>query len=178
MKNKVSISLVIILCACVSATAQVATGGTYSLDQAVIAGGGGQNSAGGTFSVDGTIGQSIAGTTSTNSPFAVQGGFWTAAPMAPTAAGVTISGRVLAANDRVLRNARVTITDQRGESRNTLTTGFGYFYFADAAAGETYIFTVQSKRFVFAPQVLFVSDNITELIFNAVSPHQFNQKDK
>ena len=87
-------------------TAQVATGGSYSLNQAVIAAGGGQNSAGGNFTVDGTIGQAFAGTRSTNAPFSVAGGFWTTDPLAPSAASVSVSGRILAPDGIGLRNAR------------------------------------------------------------------------
>lgn len=176
MKNKVSISLMIILCAFVSLQAQVAGNPPYTMEQAVIASGGGQSSAGGNFSIDGTIGQAVAGTNSTNSPFAVQGGFWTAAPLAPTSASVTVSGRVLVDNRRGLRNARVVITDGRGSPRIATTSAFGYFRFNDVAAGETYIFTVQSKSYIFAPQVLFVGEDINEIVFNAVSQNPLGQK--
>ena len=145
------------------ASAQVATGGTYSLDQSVIAGGGGQNAAGGTFTLDGAIGQAIAGTTSSNSPFSVAGGFFTAAPVAPTAASVSVAGKVITDDGRGLRNARVVLTDAIGNSRTALTTSFGYYRFDDVAAGQTYIISVASKRFQFAPQVITVSEVIENL---------------
>lgn len=169
MKYKVTTILIIILCACLSTTAQVATGGSFSLDQSVIASGGGQGLTGGAFSVDGTIGQSIAGTNSTGSPFAVKGGFWTAAPLAPTAAAVTVSGRVLTDGGNGLTNARVILTSANGESRTVMTSSFGYFKFDEVSAGETYIVSVISRRYQFATQAVFVGDQIVNLDFTALN---------
>lgn len=74
--SRLTFLLIFIFFACLTARAQVATGGSYSLDQSVIASGGGQNSTGGTFSLDGTIGQPLAGVSSAAAPFSVDGGFW------------------------------------------------------------------------------------------------------
>lgn len=169
MKNKTTLILMIILCAFVSTRAQVAGNPPYTLEQSVIASGGGQGSAGGSFSIDGTIGQAIAGTNSTNSPFTVQGGFWTAAPLAPTAASVTVAGRVLTGGGNGLTNARVVLTAPNGESRTVTTSSFGYYRFDDIAVGETYIISVVSRRYQFAPQVISVSDEIVNLDFTALS---------
>ena len=164
--NTLLLAAIVILTWTNFASAQVATGGTFSLDQSVIAGGGGQNAAGGTFSLDGTIGQAVAGTAN-NSPFAVQSGFFNAAPVAPTAASVSVAGKVITDDGRGLRNARVTLTDARGETRIVTTTSFGSYRFDDVAAGQTYIISVVSKRFQFAPQVVFVGEEITGLDFTA-----------
>lgn len=149
--------------------AQVATGGTYTLNQAVIASGGGQNSAGGNFTVDGTIGQAIAGVRSTNSGFAVAGGFWTANALAPTAAPVSVGGRVLTMDGGGLRNARVTLTDTQGVSRTVLSGKFGAFRFTGVAAGETYIINVGSRRYTFQPQIFFAVGDLDDLVFIAVA---------
>jgi len=159
----------LIFCAvATTVTAQVATGGSYTLNQSVIASGGGQNSTGGGFTVDGTVGQPIAGVRSTNSGFAVEGGFWTASALAPTAAPVSVSGRVLTMDGGGLRNARVTLTDAQGVSRTVLSGKFGAFRFADVAAGETYIINVGSRRYVFQPQILFAVGDLDNLVFTAV----------
>ena len=163
----ISFVIALVIGAAITATAQVAAGGTYSLDQSVIAGGGGQNSTGGTFALDGTIGQAIAGTAN-SSPFAIQSGFFNAAPVAPTAASVSVAGKVITDDGRGLRNARVVLTDAIGNSRTALTTSFGYYRFDDVAAGQTYIISVASKRFQFAPQVITVSEEINALDFTAV----------
>src|SRR5260221_7445862 len=51
------------------------SGGQFTINKSVIAGGGGSAN-GGTFSVDGTIGQAAAGTTSSGGTFNLQSGFW------------------------------------------------------------------------------------------------------
>jgi hypothetical protein len=87
--------------------------------------------------------------------------------IAPTAAVVSISGRVLTTNGEGLRNARVTLTDMNGNSRTIQSGKFGGFRFADVAAGETYIISVVSRHYIFQPQVVTVTEDITELNFLA-----------
>ncbi len=168
MKIKTLIILTIVLGVFASAQAQVASNPPYILDQSVIASGGGQNSTGGTFSLDGTIGQSIAGTTSTNSPFSLTSGFWTAAPFAPTAASVTISGQVLITDGRGLQNAQVIMSDASGNTRTAKTTSFGYYYFDNVEVGQTYIVSINSRRYKFAPQVVSITEEVFGLNFTAV----------
>ncbi len=83
---------------------------------------------------------------------------------APTAANVSISGKVLAGN-RGLTNAFVTLTDQNGATRTMRTSSFGYYRFDAVEAGQTYIVAVRSKRYQFAPQVVNVAENLSELNF-------------
>lgn len=83
----------------------------------------------------------------------------------PTAAPVSVSGRVLADNWRGLVNATVVLTDMRGVSRTVTTGTFGYFQFDDITAGETVVVSVSSKRYQFAPQVVTVNANIAGLNF-------------
>lgn len=172
MKRNLQLTLtaiIIVLSAAFLANAQVASNPPYTLEQSVIAGGGGQGSTGGAFSLDGTIGQPIAGTRSTNSPFDLTGGFWTAPQSAPTAAGVTVGGRVTTSDGRGIRNVRVTLTGMDGESRTALTGTFGYYRFADVPAGETYIFSVFAKRFTFAQntQVRSIMEDTDDINFVA-----------
>ena len=82
-----------------------------------------------------------------------------------TAAGATIGGRVLTADGRGVINASVTLTDKNGTVRTVRTTAFGYYRFEDVGTGQTYIVAVQSKRFQFAPQIVNVTDNLSELNF-------------
>lgn len=90
-----------------------------------------------------------------------------AAPLAPTAASISISGRVLANGKRGLASATVYLTDSEGNTRAARTTSFGYYHFEDVQAGQTVVVTVVSKRFQFSPQVLNISEEITELNFVA-----------
>jgi hypothetical protein len=86
---------------------------------------------------------------------------------APTAASVTIAGRVLAPSGKGVSSARVYLTDSQGETRTALTNQFGYFRFENVAAGETYVFNVFSKRYSFQPQVINVTQEINDLNFTA-----------
>ena len=91
---------------------------------------------------------------------------WTLAqPLAPTAAGVSISGNVRLTRDLGLKVALVTLTDAAGSSRTTRTNKFGGFRFNDVAAGQTYVISVRAKGHQFAPQALTATEDITNLIF-------------
>jgi hypothetical protein len=162
-KNKFASSACLILFLSIAANAQ--TGGIFTITQSVVASGGGQNATGGAFSLGGTIGQPIAGTNSADGTFTVRSGFWQAF-FAPTAAGVSISGCVLVGNSG-LRNAFVMLTDTAGNVRTVRTSVFGYYRFDDIEAGQTVVLSVVSKRFQFAPQVVSVNDDLTELNFTA-----------
>lgn len=90
-----------------------------------------------------------------------------------TAAEVTVAGRVLTAGGRGLRNATVTMTDANGNARSTRANAFGYFRFDEVAAGQTYVFQVSAKGYTFAPQVVTVNDEITDLSVTAQTPADF-----
>lgn len=87
----------------------------------------------------------------------------------PTAAGVSISGRVLVPNGRGLSGAVVNLIDQNGETRSAYTNPFGYYRFNNIAAGQTVIVTVFSKQYEFAPQVLNVTEELNEVNFSAIT---------
>ncbi|MGH9947716.1 MAG: FG-GAP-like repeat-containing protein, partial [Pyrinomonadaceae bacterium] len=84
-----------------------------------------------------------------------------------TAANVSVSGRVLTADGRGLRNAIVTLTDQQGVTRRSITSSFGYYRFEDIEAGQTYVVAVSSKRYQFTPRVISVTDELNDLNFTA-----------
>jgi hypothetical protein len=91
----------------------------------------------------------------------------TAFLLAPVAAAVSVSGRVLTFDGSGLRDAKVTLTDTDGNSRSITTGSFGYFRFDDVRAGETYVVSVVSKRYQFSPQVITVNEELSELNFTA-----------
>jgi hypothetical protein len=76
---------------------------------------------------------------------------------------------VSASKGRGLARACVFLTNQSGETRAAITDSSGYFRFDDVAGGETYVLTVVSKRYLFAPQVVSVTEELTELNFTAES---------
>ena len=88
---------------------------------------------------------------------------------APTAASVSVSGRVTTPDGRGLRNAVVTMADSQGTTRSARTSSFGNFRFDNVAAGGTYILTVQAKLYQFQPRVVSVVDEMTGVDFVAVS---------
>jgi len=139
--------------------------GTYQIEKSVIASGGGASS-GGTYSLESTTGQPLAGGFMQGSLYSVFSGFLTP-NLAPTAAGVTVAGRVLTPTGRGLTSATVLLTDAFGNTRTTRTSTFGYYRFEEVEAGQTYIFSVRSKRYQFAPQVIAVNEDMEDLNFTA-----------
>ena len=85
--------------------------------------------------------------------------------LGPTAASVSVSGRVLTPSGRTLRNAQVTLTEADGSSRTILTGNFGHYSFTNLAAGQTVILTVRSKRYRFVSQILTLTDNLNNVDF-------------
>lgn len=90
-------------------------------------------------------------------------------PLAPTAASVSVSGRVSDANGQGISRARVILTDSNGENRTAITSSFGYFRFDEVEVGETYIFEIRHKRYQFSPQILTIHEAIEDLNFVADS---------
>jgi L-fucose mutarotase/ribose pyranase (RbsD/FucU family) len=86
--------------------------------------------------------------------------------LAPTAARVSVSGKVLS-GDSPVRNASVILTNQAGESVSVRTNTFGNFNF-EVAAGQTYILTAQAKGSQFDSQIVTVADSVSDLIISAL----------
>lgn len=84
----------------------------------------------------------------------------------PSAAGVTVAGRVKVGG-RGLTNAIVTIIDHKGSVRSAMTSSFGYFKFENVEVGQTYVVSVQSKRYTFSSQVIDLTDELSDLVFVA-----------
>ncbi len=84
--------------------------------------------------------------------------------LSPTAASVTVSGRVIVGK-RGVALATVYLTDQYGVTLTSTTDSFGYYHFENVQAGETYIINVLSKGYIFTPQVITVTDQTDELNF-------------
>ena len=87
--------------------------------------------------------------------------------VSPTAASVSIGGRVLTPEGRGLRNALVTIVGADGEAKTTRTTVFGYYRFTDVQAGQTYVLRAVSKRYQFVAQTVNVVEETSDLNFVA-----------
>lgn len=81
----------------------------------------------------------------------------------PTAAAVSIGGRLTTATGLPVSKATVYLTDTRGQVRTTLSNGFGLYTFEDVTVGETYIVSVLSKRYTFTPVAISPTDSTSEL---------------
>jgi len=90
---------------------------------------------------------------------------------APTAAHVSISGRVVTRDGLSISQASLVLTSQNGTVKTALTNPFGYFRFDDVEVGGTYLLEVAHKRFVFdtSPRVLSVQDELTDIDFTGRS---------
>lgn len=87
--------------------------------------------------------------------------------IAPTAATVSVGGRVLDTNGRGVSRALVNMTDATGAVRTGISNPFGYYKFDNVTAGDSYIFEVRHKTYTFAPQVLSVNDELADFNFTA-----------
>jgi hypothetical protein len=146
----------------------VASGGTFTLEKTVTAGGGNQMSQS-SLQQSGTTGQAVAGVKSTGGNFALYSGFWTPDDFAPTAASAVVGGRILTAYGAGIRNVQITITFPTGETRTTISSTFGYYRFAGIPVGEIYVISVAAKKYTFSQgtQVRTVQDDLQDIDFIA-----------
>ena len=88
---------------------------------------------------------------------------------APTAANISISGRILSANGTGIFRAQVSITGTNGETRTAISNSLGYYEFSEIAVGQTYVITALHKRYQFEPptRVLNVTEELTNVDFTA-----------
>jgi hypothetical protein len=84
--------------------------------------------------------------------------------MAPTAAGVSVSGRVVNDSNKGI-SAVVTMTSLDGQVYLARSSSFGYFTFDEIPAGQSFIIVVYAKRYRFEPQIVSVNDSVTGLLF-------------
>ena len=87
--------------------------------------------------------------------------------LAPTAAEVSVSGRVLDPSGVGIGNAIVSFVDQNGETRSARTNPFGYYALGGVQVGQTYVFNVTARRYTFEPRVVSVVEELTGLDFRA-----------
>lgn len=95
-------------------------------------------------------------------------GLWQAAAIvAPTAAGVSITGRVTDTGGAGIRGAIVRLTAPDGTVLSAATSSFGYYRFEDVEPGQSYVATVSSRRYRFESRLINVSENVADLNFTA-----------
>lgn len=89
---------------------------------------------------------------------------WAIGNLGPSAANVSIAGKVEFSNGRGIPRAIVTLTDAQGNVRSARTNNFGYFRLNDVGVGQNYTITAVVKGLQFTPQVLSVDDDINGLV--------------
>lgn len=92
---------------------------------------------------------------------------WGIGTATPTAASISIGGRVVNPQGIGVSGAQVTMVDQNGAIQLSRTSQFGYYRFDSVAAGQTYVVSVASKRYSFPVQVVTATDNVEDLDFTA-----------
>ena len=95
-------------------------------------------------------------------------GNWTASELAPTAARVGVSGRVLSADGRGLRGVHVVLDDGTGHAMVTISNAFGYYHFDAVQSGGTYLLNASARGYTFAPRVVSVNDELTDINLTAL----------
>ena len=136
-----------LLTPCSSLMAQ--SSASFNMEQSVIAGGG-EKSSSPSFTLEGTIGQPAAGHRSTSQTFRLLNGFWTFDQLIPTAANVSVSGKVIRPAGQGISLAMVTITDpETNLHKQARTNGFGIYMFSDLPAGKLYVIEVSHPRYRF-----------------------------
>lgn len=106
-------------------------------------------------------------------PAAITGcmdGGWRLQFLPLTAAQSSISGRVTTANGQGIRNAKVVITGGSLTSPVIATTGsLGWYSLEGLTSGQTYVVTVNSKRYTFTSptRVISLVDNVADADFIA-----------
>jgi len=89
--------------------------------------------------------------------------------LAPSAAPVSVTGRITTANGNGIRNVRVTLTEESGAMHYALSSTFGYYTFENIESGQGVVVSVSAKRYTFSPPSRFISldDNITDADWTA-----------
>lgn len=86
-------------------------------------------------------------------------------PFVPTAAQVSMSGRVFDSSMRSVTNARVTIVGPDGLARTTVTNVFGFYRFAGLVAGQNYLIEARAKGATYPSRLVSAVEDIAGLDF-------------
>lgn len=158
---KLSLCSLVIGLSVTSLIGQPNSGGNFTINKSVISAGG-DLSTNGAFSITGTVGQPLV-EMSISPSLTLNNGFWTPETLFPTAAGASISGRVIFGKELGVTNATVYLITMKGLTQTARTNQFGYFMFEDIEVGQLIILSVFHKHFQFTPQTLNLTDAVTGL---------------
>jgi hypothetical protein len=92
------------------------------------------------------------------------GQFTTYSNFSPTAAGVSVSGKVTDSNGRALGSALVVLEDANGNPKRTISSPLGYFAFENITAGDTYVISAFAKGHSFPARAISVAADVNDLV--------------
>jgi hypothetical protein len=97
------------------------------------------------------------------------------APTTPTAATVSVGGRIMTTSGKGIGNVAVTMTDSAGNVRTTVSAESGSYRFDEVEVGETYILSVRGKRYTFnqSSQVMNINEETSDINFIGYSQKTF-----
>lgn len=92
--------------------------------------------------------------------------------LAPSAANVSVTGRVILPNGRPIKGVVVTLEEENGTTHVSMSNSFGYYLFPQVAAGQSAIVTVSSKRYTFNDPTRFLKlhDSVSSIDFIGEEP--------
>jgi subtilisin-like proprotein convertase family protein len=91
----------------------------------------------------------------------------------PTAAGASVSGRVVTPDGRGVSRVKVSILNiTTNETLTTLSSSLGYFSFNDLPVGNSYVLTVENSKYLFASntQTFTLNGDLADIEFVAEIP--------
>ncbi len=74
-----------------------------------------------------------------------------------------ISGRVTTQNGRGVPSARVSLTDNLGNRKYSMTNSFGYYRFLGIPTAQSYTIDVRSKRYIFTSRTINIWGDLTNI---------------
>jgi len=83
--------------------------------------------------------------------------------LAPTAAPVSIAGRITTRDGRGVSGATVSVMDQNGVAFSVRTDSQGFYLFESVPGGLSYVLMVKSEAFNFSPRVLTAYADVSGL---------------
>lgn len=156
--KKLWLTFLFILSGAMLQAGQVITGGNFVIEQSSEVPGG--DATGDMFLTTGTAGQPAAGNALRGSSYGITSGFWNYVLDQSSSTPVELGGQVRVSNGPGIRNVVVTLTEQNGSTRTTVTSGFGYYRFNGLVPGQTVTIRVQAKHYNFANPVQTVNVSI------------------
>ena len=85
----------------------------------------------------------------------------------PTAAPVSVGGRILNSNGSAIRGAVIELIEEDGTPHRATSNGFGYYTFSQIDVGQNVMLYVSSKQYLFpgSPRSVLLTDELTDMTF-------------